>query len=191
MRAAVVYDELARAFLLRAKLGRRPELLEPLGRFLAQALRGATLPPRALVVPVPSHPWMNLRRGFVPARELARPVARELGLPFGPRVLGRRLYGPLAAKRLGARSRRALALGAFHVLRSQVRGRHVLLVDDVVTTGSTLDACARALRRAGALRVFAAAWARTLPGSLAPTERGLYLSRGPGPCGAKARGAGA
>lgn len=160
----MVYDPLARAFLLRAKLGCRQELLAPVGRFLAGMLaierfaEGCTL-----LVPVPSHPWITLRRGFSPAHELARGVARVVGLPMAARLLRRRWHSRLAAKRLTAHRRRILSRRAFRVTR-QIAGERVLVVDDVMTTGATVEACARALKTAGALEVRCAVWARTLPG---------------------------
>jgi len=164
-RATVAYGAAARALLLRAKLGGRPELLQPMGHQLARMIETAGMADSCTaVVPVPSHPWINLRRGFVPAVELARPLARRLGLPLCRRVLRRRAGSPLAAKRLGARGRRALA--AVEVRRDVV-GQRLLLVDDVMTTGATVHSCARALKQHGASEVRVAVWARTLPGGRA------------------------
>jgi len=161
--AVVAYDDTARSFLLRAKLGRRPELLSPLGRQLARALEVADLARgcTALTV-VPSHPVATFRRGFSPARELARPVARLLGLPLRGALIRRRLRAGGPVKRLSARSRR-LALRDAFVVRDRLPGCRVLLIDDVMTTGETVAACTRALKGAGALEVRVAVWARTLP----------------------------
>jgi predicted amidophosphoribosyltransferase len=161
--AVVAYDDTARSFLLRAKLGGRPELLDPLGRQLARAVeisRGAQA--CTAVVPVPSHPWMDLRRGFSPGEVLARRVARSLGIPLRPRALAKRLGAGLAVKRMGARARRTHQVGSVRV-RGRVAGERLLLVDDVMTTGATVDACCRVLKRAGAREVRAVVWARTLP----------------------------
>ena len=151
-------------FLLRAKLGLRRELFGALGRQLAAAFRRADFASeQRLLVPVPSHPWIALRRGFNPATEVARPVARQSGVPLRENLLARRWLAPGMTKRLGAAERRAASAGAFWVRGPLPRAAAVTLVDDVMTTGATLEACARVLLEAGALRVRAAIWARTLP----------------------------
>ena len=163
VRAVVAYDDVARAFLLRAKLGRRPELLELLGRQLAAAVRLLGLAEGCVaVVPTPSHPWVTLCRGFSPGVVLARCVGRAAGLPVRRRLLARRAGARGSVKRMSARARRALMAGAFRV-RGELSGDRVLLVDDVMTTGATVDGCSRALRHAGANAVRVAVWARTLP----------------------------
>ena len=160
VRSAVVYDERARRFLLRAKSGGRRELLVPLAAQLAATVRAARLDLDSdVIVPVPSHPLMELRRGFSPAVELARPLARRLGLPVR-NWLNRRLRSGTALKRLGARGRRELAGPSFRA-RAAARGKRILLVDDVMTSGATLEACALALASAGVLETRAVSWART------------------------------
>jgi predicted amidophosphoribosyltransferase len=159
----VAYDDTARSFLLRAKLGRRPELLSSMGRQLARALEvvGFTGGCTALTV-VPSHPVATLRRGFSPALELARPVAGLLDLPLRGGLIRRKLHASRPVKRMSARSRRPAVRHAF-VVRNRLPGCRVLLIDDVMTTGESVAACARALKGAGALEVRVAVWARTLP----------------------------
>lgn len=129
----------------------RADLARPLGDLLVRGVPDAVARPPDLVVPVPLHPARLVERGFNQAALLARPVARRLGARLGPRLLERVRDTPRQAQL--DRVRRATNLvGAFRV-RGDVAGRHVLLVDDVRTTGATLTECARALRSAGAGRV--------------------------------------
>jgi predicted amidophosphoribosyltransferase len=108
------------------------------------------------IVPVPAAPLRSLARGFDPAGELAAALAERLDLPLQPclaRKGGRRQVGKRRAQRIG------------HPPRIHARSespRSVLLIDDVLTTGATLSACARALRDAGAVRVVAITFARRL-----------------------------
>ncbi|MBI4614655.1 MAG: ComF family protein [Planctomycetes bacterium] len=124
----------------------------PLARILAARLRRQdTLRSHRidLVVPVPSSASRDAARGFDHAALLARRLAARLGLPIDARALFRRRRAPPQTSLSGAARRRNLA-GVFAARASRVRGRRVLLVDDVRTTGTTAAEAARALRRAGA-----------------------------------------
>ena len=108
------------------------------------------------IVPVPAAPSRQRRRGFDPAGEIAAALAERLGSPLEQCLVrrgGRRQVGRRRAERLG-QPPRIQAIGAVP--------RSVLLIDDVLTTGATLSACAQALRAAGAARVVAATFARRL-----------------------------
>jgi len=108
------------------------------------------------VVPVPTAPLRSLGRGFDPAGEIATALAQRIEAPLSP-CLARRGGGRQVGRR------RAERIG--HPPRIEPRGevpRSVLLVDDVLTTGATFSACARALRSAGAVRVEAATFTRRL-----------------------------
>lgn len=136
--------------------------LDPSPRSVAEALaREATWwtadPAPDLVIPVPLHPRRLRPRGFNPAALLARAVASEVGAPCDPVAL-RRLRNTASQTGLGRRQRRRNVRGAFATRRAVPE--RVWIVDDVATTGSTLAACATALRRAGARQVVGvcAAW---------------------------------
>jgi ComF family protein len=137
----------------------RPELGRPLGRLLVPALAGVAVD---LVVPVPLHPARLRERGFSQALVLAACARGPAAVraPLAPEALERRRPTAVQAG-LGRAAREQNVAGAFVVPEpARVRGRRVLLVDDVVTTGATAAACVRALRRAGAAEVTVAALAR-------------------------------
>jgi predicted amidophosphoribosyltransferase len=160
-RPAVEYRGVARRFLLAAKFGGRRDVLRELGGQLAQVLLASGFARGCdVVAPVAAHAWSRMRRGYNPALEIARAVGAALGLPVDSRLIRRRLTHPSVAKRLGARGRRAAAASAFRASR-RARGLNVLLVDDVMTTGATAEACAVALKARGALEVRVGTWART------------------------------
>jgi predicted amidophosphoribosyltransferase len=162
VRAAVLYDDRAKKVLLRAKSAPRRELFGPIGAQLAASVRAWRPADRAeFVLPVPSHPVAGLRRGFAPARELARPVAAALGIPVVGDRLRRRWRGPGRLSRFGARGRRARAGAAFAWRGPRVPGATALLVDDVMTSGATAAACIEIARTAGLREVLVAVWART------------------------------
>ena len=120
------------------------------------------LPDAELVVPVPLHRWRLLARRFNQAAVLAGLLARRANAPVAPDLLVRTRRTPPQTRLSGAERRRNVR-GAFAVRRGRaplVAGRNVLLVDDVLTTGATASACARALRKAGAARVDVATLAR-------------------------------
>ena len=131
------------------------------GRWLALALAaraGAERRPD-LLVPVPVTPARLRSRGFNQAAQIARVISRELEIPAALRVLERIRDAP-SQSALGRRARRANLRGAF-ACRRRLEGRHIALIDDVVTTGATGEAASHVLRRAGAARVDVWALART------------------------------
>jgi predicted amidophosphoribosyltransferase len=156
--AAVAYDGAARELVAALKFARARPLAGVMGAQLA-AGAPAAMRQDAVLVPVPGHPASVRRRGFDQAALLARELARRTGLPLAP-VLRRR--GPAVAQ-VGAGRATRLAPGRLVVVAAAPAPRVALLVDDVHTTGATLDACARALLEAGGSRVGAVTWARTLP----------------------------
>lgn len=134
-----------------------------LAELMAQGLASAERPDA--LVPVPLHAARLRTRGYDQALELARPVARALGLPLLREVL-QRTRPTTAQTRLDAVERRRNLKAAFAVTPGTPLPGHVALVDDVMTTGATLESAARTLRRAGIARVDAWVCART------PWQRG-------------------
>jgi ComF family protein len=119
-----------------------------------------TLPADTLVIPVPLHWWRQWQRGYNQAEALAEGVAKQLKLPV--RRLLKRVVGTRKLAELGLTARAEIMRGVFRARRCpKVSGRTVLLVDDVLTTGATCGAAARALKQAGAARVVVAIIART------------------------------
>ncbi len=127
---------------------------------MARALAAAPRP--EALVPVPLHPARLRSRGYDQALELARPLARSLGLPLLVGAL-RRVRATAPQTHLDRHARRRNLAGAFRVRDGVVLPAHVALVDDVLTTGATLRAAATALRDAGVARVDGWACARAAP----------------------------
>lgn len=134
-----------------AKFHRRLEAARLLGQCLAErvAESGDELPDA--IVPVPLHPKRQRARGYNQALEIGRVAARLLKLPIEPRLAARVIDTPPQTT-LDGRARRRNVRGAF-VVEGAAAGRHLAVVDDVMTTGSTLSELSKALLHAGALRV--------------------------------------
>ena len=114
-----------------------------------------------LIIPMPLHAKRLRERGFNQALELARPVARATGLPIDATGCQRIRHTPAQAA-LPWRERVKNIRGAFHC-STDFSGKRLLLVDDVMTTGASIDECARTLKLHGAARVSALVVARALP----------------------------
>ena len=158
-RAACLYDEHSRELILKLKHADRPEV----GALFARWLRRAASPlleEADAVAPVPLHRSRLFARRYNQAAEIARPLARLSGKPYLADALVRRRATATQGGKSG-RGRRINVKGAFHApRRSSIEGRRILLVDDVLTTGATAEACAAALLGAGARSVSLAVVAR-------------------------------
>ncbi|RBI84695.1 ComF family protein [Rhodosalinus halophilus] len=160
-RAALLYRDMGRRLVLSLKHADRSDIARPAARWIARAASAMPLGD-SLVAPVPLH-WRRLvSRRFNQAALLAGPLARELGLEVAPDLLERvRRTQPLGGQDRTARA--ATLAGAIRVAprhADRVRDRPVLLIDDVMTTGATLEAAAHALARAGAGEIRMAVLAR-------------------------------
>jgi len=160
-RAAVSYDDHSRDLILQLKRADRTDLAGLFALWLARAARDL-IEDSDIVAPVPLHPARLLLRRFNQAAEIARPLARRAGLVYLPDAVVRRRDTPSQAGRSASGRRRnmAAAFACPKRMWRKLEGRRVLLVDDVLTTGATAEACARVLKAAGAARVHVATVAR-------------------------------
>lgn len=160
-RAVLAYGDVARSVALRLKYGRRIGLARLIGRHMARHVPVSDRPP--LIVPVPLHRSRLWWRGFNQAALIADHLGRLTGLPVEKHVLLRtRRTRPLRS--MSPCKREEVVRGAFGLAEAHgLRGRSVILIDDVHTSGATAAACARTLRRGGATQVHLLCWARVLP----------------------------
>jgi len=164
-RAAARYSDVTRGLIHMMKYGDRMDLVQALGGWMARA-GGDLFSDADLLVPVPLH-WRRLwQRRFNQSSALAHSISKRKGIAVADHALVR---ARATQPQFGLpRERRAENVqGAFRVppeKRIEIRGRKVILVDDVLTTGATADACTKALLRAGALRVDVLVLARVVDG---------------------------
>lgn len=165
-RAACLYDDASRGLILQLKYADRTDLSRLFAAWISRSARDLLAGADA-IAPVPLHPSRLFRRRYNQAAEIARPLARGQGLPFLPDALERVRDTAIQGGKSAAGRRRNVA-GAFAVretMRDRLAGRRVLLVDDVLTTGATAQACARALKAAGAAAVHLAVIAKVRAGA--------------------------
>ena len=159
-RAVLAYGDVARAVALRLKYGRRIGLSRLIAKQMVRHVPAVQDP---VIVPVPLHRWRLWWRGFNQSALIARHLARLTGLPVDSHALLRtRRTRPLRGMTPKARARAvrgAFALAPAH----QFKGRAILLIDDVHTSGATAAACAKTLKRGGAASVHLLCWARVVP----------------------------
>ncbi len=152
-RSAVLFNDCAREIVHHLKYSDRVSLAKPIGRMLRELMNRELFTAR-VVIPVPLHRSRERERGF----NQAELIAKELALPVDARLLRRRKKTPTQTGL--SRSERARNLTAAFELRGIVAGKNVLIVDDVLTTGSTMNEIARVLKRGKAQRVEVLTFAR-------------------------------
>jgi len=163
LQAAVAYGDVARTLALRLKYAGKAGFAETMARLMARLVP----PDGELLVPVPLHRWRIWSRGFNQASLIANALSRRTGVPVNHVALERARRTPVL-RGLGAAGRAKAVARAFRVTQPEaVRGRAVVLVDDVHTSGATTDACTAVLLRAGAASVSILCWARVLPDDVA------------------------
>jgi ComF family protein len=163
-RAVMRYDEKSRGPILALKHSDRLDLAPGFARWLDRAGR-SLLDEADVIVPVPLHRMRLWSRRYNQAAELARGIGALSAKPVEPLALRRIRATPSQGAMPSAKARRRNMRGAFQVppdRQAAVKGRAVLLIDDVLTTGATADACARALKRAGVIKVSVLALARVV-----------------------------
>jgi len=153
-RAVALYGGGARKLILALKHGDQQQIARPAGQWLAQAA-APLVAPNTVIAPVPLHRWRLMRRRYNQSALLARETAKLLSREFCPDLLIRTRSTKMLDG-MGNDERYQQLSGAIKVNRkrkSSVKGRSVLIVDDVMTSGATLDACATACLRADAKTV--------------------------------------
>ena len=159
IRSAAIFAGSLRQGIHRFKYERLSSLQDPFGALLAEAWCAHTFTADWLV-PVPLHPARERERGYNQSELLARGLSRQIGVPVLGRAL-RRTRQTAVQMQLNAHERKQNVAGAFDCVEPRVRAARIVIIDDVCTTGATLDACAVALLKAGAASVMGLTLART------------------------------
>ncbi|MGH6828097.1 MAG: double zinc ribbon domain-containing protein [Rhizomicrobium sp.] len=164
-RAIFAYDSFSRGPILALKHADRLELVPGFAQWLERAGR-LLISESEIIIPVPLHRLRLWRRRYNQAAELARALGRRTGKPVLLNTLVRKRKTESQGAMVSASGRRRNVRGAFAVPRpAMVKGRSILLIDDVLTTGATAESCARALKGAGAATVHVLALARVVKGA--------------------------
>ena len=176
-RAVLAYGEISRTVAMRLKYGRRTGMarlmaryMAPLAATMAEEKEAEGTGPEAkghtLLIPVPLHRWRLWNRGFNQSALIAHNIGRSTGLAVDPMLL-RRTRPTRSLRDMSARAREREVKGAFALDPARawkLRGRHVILIDDVHTSGATARACTAALLAGGAEAVDLLCWARVVNG---------------------------
>jgi len=192
--AAAHHTGAARHMVLALKFAGQKYQAFPLSKLLAARLNDTDIPGKVqLIVPVPLHRGRLRSRGFDQAELLATELGERLRLPVATNIIRRIVNTPPQTRATSRAGRRANVKGAFRVRRfaGLIRGKSLLLIDDVLTTGATTSECAGTLKRAGARRVYVATVTRrmtTPPGAHdGPDRHGDAAESSPPACGVENR----
>ena len=151
--ACFLYDGLGKELIMDLKYNRKTYLGKSLADMLHDVASTCFVQPFDLIVSVPLHKKRLAQRGFNQMDLVGNPLSEKLGTAYKPDVLMRRVNTP-RLKNLNRRERMDIMETAFMVNRGQVLGKNVLIIDDIYTTGATMNACAKVLLEAGALNVY-------------------------------------
>ncbi len=171
VRTVALYDDTARALVHKLKYHDRTDLARSMGQWMVRA--GQEFfnddPDQLVVVPVPLHPQRLISRRYNQSALLAKEIAEQQNVSYLHDCLKRR-RATRQQVGLSDSERAANVRGAFRVpapLKGEIAGKTIILIDDVMTTGATMQACARVLRRAGAAQIFVIVFARVVePGQM-------------------------
>ncbi len=153
-RSSLVYNDQSRGFILRFKHGDQTQSVVAMMPWLYQA-GGEFWGDTDVIIPVPLHRWRLLRRRYNQAALMAQGLSKKTKIPYIPDMLIRTRSTPVQGH-LNASERKKNVASAFSVhpkYAGNVRGKKILMIDDVYTTGSTVNECAKVLKRSGAARV--------------------------------------
>ena len=168
VRAAFAYDDASRSLVLRFKHGGETEGVPMFARQMQRAGR-RLLSGADVFMPVPLHRRRLLKRRFNQSALLARAISKQTQLPLDTNSLFRKRHTPTQGGQTFTGRKRNVR-GAFGIRsQAELSGKHIVLIDDVMTTGATLESCARTLKRAGAKRVDAIVLARVVKAAAVTT----------------------
>lgn len=161
IRSAFRFEGVAREAVHQLKYNNLKAIAPVLAGLMVPLYRSYAIPGDVLV-PVPLHPKRLRERGYNQSTLLARALGRLTGLSVDENSLVRQRYTNSQARTRNVTERHANVNGAFACHNHKLSGKHVILIDDVATSGATLDACAEALKNAGALSVWGITFAREI-----------------------------